>query len=124
METKVVSFSKKGEELHRVVVGEETGLMRMRRSLRKAEQAGINDADQDAAILRVVLYPDCVASVVDWGTFAGPISYEEFADLPGKFVDDWATATWDLNPDWQVQVPQTEKEKVAEAEEIEKKLSS
>ena len=122
METKVVSFSKKGAELHRVVVGEETGLMRMRRSLRKAEQASVKDADQDAAILRVVIYPDCISSVVDWGTFAGPITYEQFADLPGKFVDDWAAAAWELNPDWQVQVPETEEEKVAKAEEIEKKL--
>lgn len=125
MEIKVISFSKDGEELHRITVGEETAVMRMRRSTKQAAQIGIEEEDQDVRLLRIVIYPDCFASVVDWGTFKKPIDFEEFSNLPGKFVDDWATSAWELNPDWQLnQRELSEEEQKLKDEESEKKVLS
>lgn len=123
MEIKVISYSKNGKEIHRVTVGEETAIMRMRRSTKQAAQVMIEEEDQDVRLVRIVIYPDCFASVVDWGTFKKPVEFEEFSKLPGKFVDEWATAAWELNPDWQLnRSGLSEEEQKLKDEETEKKV--
>lgn len=121
MEIKVISYSKGEEELHKITVGEETAVMRMRRSSKQAAQIHVEEEDPDVRILRLVIYPDCFASVVDWGTFKSPITFDEFANLPGQFVDDWAEAAWQLNPQWQMKI-NVQPDDSSKSEEDEKKV--
>jgi hypothetical protein len=120
METKTVSFWKNGELVHEVVIGEETAISRLRRSNGKLAGVQAKEIDPDLNILRIVFYPDCTAAVVDWGTFKNKPTFEEFAVLPGRFVDDWARLVWELCPDWQ---PRADEETTgAQEAEDEKKL--
>lgn len=121
MEVKEISFSKNGKKLHKVVVGEETAVMRMRRSSKQAAQVNVEEPDPDVRLLRLVIYPDCFASVVDWGTFKVPITFDKFSQLPGQFVDEWVEAAWELNPQWKLQIS-VQPEDAAEKEENEKKV--
>ena len=111
METNVVSFKDKSGKEYRVVVGEETAIARLRRANLRTEGVQAKEEDPDRKILRVVFYPDCVASVTDWCGMFKP-SFEEFEQLPGKFVDDWAAAVWKNIPQWEpgYAVPETEED--------------
>jgi hypothetical protein len=121
METKVVSYRKNGEEIYRLIISEETAISRLRRGSLKLDAVKNESTDPDLRIMHLVFYPDCIAGVIDWGSMIKP-TFEEFALLPGQFVDDWATAVWELNPDWQ---PQIDADAVKEAlEEDEKKPSN
>jgi hypothetical protein len=106
METKEVSFTK-GTKVRRVIVGEETAIARLRRSNLRLEAINAVGEDADTKILHVVFYPDCIAGVTNWCGETKP-TFEEFSQLPGKYVDDWAGAVWLLNPDWKPQAPPPE----------------
>jgi len=130
MEIKVISYEK-GDIRHSVSVGEETALMRMRRSRIQAQQIGAFEAkdnsdavkfDPDVWAMCVVLYPDCFGGVVDWGTFKNPPTAEEFMKLPGQFVDSWATAVWELNPHWKEDFGKSEEDVAKEEEDKLKKV--
>jgi hypothetical protein len=120
METKVVSY-KKGNDEYRLVVSEETAISRLRRGNLKLEAVKNESVDPDLRIMHLVFYPDCIAGVIDWGSVTKP-TFEEFALLPGQFVDDWASAVWELNPDWQPKIDSADV--LAALEEDEKKLEN
>lgn len=99
METKVVSYVKDGKETHRVIVGEETAIARMRRATLKTKASQEPQDDIDIRIMQFSIYPDCVSAVVDWCGNSKP-TFEEFCELPGQFVDDWIEAVWEVCPMW------------------------
>lgn len=120
METKVVSYTDKSGKEYRVIVGEQTAIARLRRVNMRGAGVQVKDADQDMHILRLVLYPDCIAPVVDWCGAQKP-TFEEFALLPGEFVDAWAIAVWELIPEWEPKAELTPEETaVVKAEDVKK----
>jgi hypothetical protein len=126
METKEVSFTTKSNLTFRVIVGEETAIIRMRRAnmqIRVYKEMTDNKDDEDVAILRSVFYPDCIAATVDWCGMSKP-SFEEFQLLPGEFVDNWAKVVWELNPDWEPEPPEITPEWLAEQEKKQSILTS
>jgi hypothetical protein len=100
VDTKEVSFKKGNSEWH-VVISEATALIGMRRSVARSAAQVIQDVDPASAVLRKITHPDLVAAVVEAGGFeAWPVPYDEFAALPDRFVMEWETAVYELNPHW------------------------
>lgn len=84
-----------------VVVREAMALDEARRMRLQGEVFSETDDDHRAARW---MYADCVAAADN------PMSFAEWLELPGAFVDAWRTAVMELNPHWfGLQSPEEEK---------------
>jgi hypothetical protein len=122
METKEVSYTHKDGKEYRVVIGDETALARMRRENMRVAAVNTVEKDEDVRILLIVFYPDCISAVTDWCGGKRP-TFEEFVELPGAFVDQWASAVWNLIPEWRPASGEKVPEPAPTEEEVKKAQS-
>src|SRR3989304_6351262 len=109
MQQETIEFGK-----YKIVVGEATTLMGMRRTMLRVD--GIDKieevSDDGLRILYSITYPDLIAAVVENDGFSSwPISFEDFLELPERLTRQWETVVYRLNPHWQPGFEDEEKEK-------------
>jgi len=84
-----------------VTVGEATVETGIRRQQLAREARGDAPDDFERQLLRLLVYPDLIAAVVDQHGFEQwPISFDEYLNLPEQFAADWEQAVYRLNPHW------------------------
>lgn len=86
---------------YKLTISEANVLIGMKRARLKVEGDRARDTDPDRLILRLLVYPDLVAPVIEHEGFAEwPISFEDFLALPEQVVIPWEDAVYRLNPHW------------------------
>lgn len=122
METVEVTGKLEGVDV-RIVVGEATALMGMKRAVLMSHAdeniAAMGElSPSDGAIVMVAarfIYPSAVSAVVESeGVDARALSLSEFLALPEALVDAWLVAVNRLNPEWNPSRPETEEEEEQE----------
>ena len=94
----------------RLVVQEADGLMGMRRQMMRQrafapdpkKKGGMQLADEDEAVatLRLVVFPDYVACLVESQGLPDPLTFEAFVGLPEELLNAWGMAVYQVNPAW------------------------
>lgn len=91
----------------------------------KKEAPEIKDYDNLALLAsrltQTLLFPKLVACVVaNEGFEQWPPTYEQFRNLPDKFVGEWERATYELNPHWVPHINLTKEQQ----EQLQKKVTN
>lgn len=130
MQTKTVIHDSQGEPL-RATVSEATSLMGMKRSvlisqaladirdeqgLKEGEDLPDNVEIMARLFLRRYTFPNCLACLVEAEGFAASLPFEEFSNLPDRFVAEWEEAALSLNSHWKPRTDEEEKEEIKKKE--------
>ena len=111
----------------RIVVQEASGLMGMRRQLLRnlafmpdpQKKGAYKAADDDEALatLRLVVYPDYTAAIVESAGLPDPLTFEAFVELPEALINALGMAVYQVNPAWSplYEGPEAEKEALKKA---------
>lgn len=101
---KVIEYQH-GSDLISVTVHSANGFIGSERDLIRFDQSEIEKSikppNKSRFILRVVTYPDCIASsdVTINGERVTP-DFDTFANWPDEFTRQWSDAVGELNPHW------------------------
>lgn len=107
METEVIEFGD-----YKLTISEATVLVGMRRVRLRVEGDKAGDTDSDMRILRMLVYPDLIAPVVEQSGFeVWPVPFEDFLNLPEEIAIKWEDAVYKLNPHWQLSSSEPEEKK-------------
>lgn len=80
-----------------------TARIGMQRYLLASKGNTENETETDEAlkILRLVVYPNCIAATTSVEGIEWPMSFETFAnEIPEDVIDEWVAAVNKLNPHW------------------------
>lgn len=84
-----------------VTVSEATVQIGIRRQQLALDARQNPPANIDHQLLRLLVYPDLIAAVVDnHGFDHWPITFDEYLELPEQFAYEWEQAVYRLNPHW------------------------
>ena len=111
----------------RIVVQEASGLIGMRRQLLRNQafapdpkkKGAFKPADDDEALqtLRLVVYPDYTACIVESEGLPDPLTFEAFVELPEELLNALGMAVYQVNPAWSplYEGPEAKKEALKKA---------
>lgn len=94
-----------------VTIAEATVLIGMRRTRLRVAAGETTETDIDLRILHLMTYPDLIAAVVEQSGLEWPLSFDDFCQLPDKFVSQWEQAVYSLNPHWLPDYGETQEKK-------------
>jgi hypothetical protein len=130
METKVVTHDTPGGTL-KATVSEATSLMGMKRSLLISQsladireeqdlKEGVDLPDNIDTMARLWLrrytFPNCMACLIEAEGFPVDLPFDEFAQMPDRFIARWEEAALSLNPHWRLRSDEEDEEEAKKKE--------
>jgi hypothetical protein len=104
--TRVVEYDQGGVKA-RLVVAQATVRMGIERQAMQEAARRHRDEMPRVGLLRLLTWPDLVASTVDGAITVGEtvrpvydLTFDEWLDLPEALVMEWESAVYALNPHW------------------------